>query len=159
VARGRALLDEGPQLFTELAVKLLLVGLAAPDESLVLVRDVVAAARRAEFRGLEASALSRLALAEMQTGNVDGAVTHARLAVELAAGHGTEDLSWPAIVRNAAAVLHQAGLVEEARRLAALGVAWLRDTAERHVPPEFRDSFLNRNACNLELQRLATRLR
>lgn len=158
VARGRALLDEGLQLFTQLAVKLLLVGLAAPDESLVAARDAVDAARRAEFRGLEASAMSRLALAEMQTGDVDGAVTHARLAVELAAGHGTEDLSWPAIVRNAAAVLQQAGLVEEARHLAALGVAWLRETAAEHVPAEFRDSFLNRNAVNLALSRLATRL-
>ena len=73
-------------------------------------------------------------------------------------GRGTDDLTWPAIVRNAALVLRQAGLVDEARQLAARGAAWLRDTAERHVPPEFRDSFLNRNAVNLELQRLAIRL-
>jgi hypothetical protein len=94
----------------------------------------------------------------MESGDVDGAVTHARLSVELAAGHGTEDLSWPAIVCNTGAVLHQAGLVEEARQVVVGGTAWLRDTAERDVPPEFRDSFLNRNPTNLALHRLAIRL-
>ncbi|MFO1317563.1 MAG: AAA family ATPase [Burkholderiales bacterium] len=157
-ARGRALLAEAPQVFMQLAAKLLLAALAAPAEALAIARDVAAAARQAGFRGLEASALSRAAIAEMNTGDLDGAVTHARLSVELAAGHGTEDLSWPALVGNAARVLQRAGLADEARQLAARGVAWLRDTAERHVPPEFRDSFLNRNAVNLELQRLAIRL-
>ena len=61
-------------------------------------------------------------------------------------------------MRNAAVVLQQAGLVDEARQLAARGAAWLRDAAERHVPPEYRDSFLNRNAVNRELLRLAIRL-
>lgn len=102
--------------------------------------------------------MSRAALAEIVTGDVESAVTHARLAVELAAGQGTDDLGWPAMLRDAASVLRHADLTDEARQLAARGAAWLRDTAERHVPPEFRDSFLNRNAANLELQRLATRL-
>jgi DNA-binding SARP family transcriptional activator/tetratricopeptide (TPR) repeat protein len=157
-ARGRALLAEGSQLFMQLVGKLRRATFAAPAEALVIARDAVAEARQAGFRGLEASAMSRAAVAEIQAGDVDGAVTHARLAVELADGQGTDDLSWPAIVRNAATVLQQAGLTDEARQLVARGTAWLRDTAERHVPPEFREGFLNRNPVNLELHRLAIRL-
>ncbi len=134
------------------------VDLVAPEEGLALARDALAAARQAGFRGLEASALSRVARGEVQAGDAGRAVKHARLSIVAADGHGTDDLSWPAIVRNAALVLQQAGLVDEARQLVARGTAWLRETAERHVPPEFRDSFLNRNAVNLELQRLALRL-
>lgn len=156
--RGHALLEGDALPFVKLCASLRLVDLAAPAEGLALARDALAAARQAGFRGLEASALSRIARGEVQAGAFDGAVTHARLSVVVADGQGTDDLTWPAILRNAAVVLQQAGLAREARQLAARGVAWLRDTAERHVPPEFRDSFLNRNAVNLELQRLAIRL-
>ncbi len=158
LARGRALLDEELPPYTTMLARLRLIGFAVPAQGLAEARDVTTAARQAGFRGLEASALSRAAVVEMQAGDVDSAVTHARLAVELADGQGTDDLSWPAIVRNAAVVLQQAGLTDEARQLVARGTAWLRDTAERHVPPEFRESFLNRNAANLELHRLAIRL-
>ncbi len=157
-ARGRAMLAERPQLYLQLQAKLLLSAFEAPAEALAIVRNVVAEARQAAFRGLEASAMSRAAVAEMHAGDVDSAVTHARLSVELAGGNCTDDLSWPAIVRNAAVVLQQAGLADEARQVVARGTAWLRDTAERHVPSEFRESFLNRNAANLELHRLAIRL-
>jgi len=156
--RGHALLEGDALPFLKLCASLRLVDLAAPAAGLALARDVLAAARQAGFRGLEASALSRVARGEAQAGACDSAITHARLSVVVADGQGTDDLSWPAILRNAAVVLQQAGLAGEARQLAARGVAWLRDTAERHVPPEFRDSFLNRNAVNLELQRLAIRL-
>jgi tetratricopeptide (TPR) repeat protein len=158
-ARGRALLGEELQPYVAMEARLRLVGFATPTEGLADARDVTAAARAAGFRGLEASAMSRASVAEIQAGDVDGAVSHARLAVELADGQGTEDLSWPAILRNAAVVLEQAGLTDEAGRLVARGVAWLHDTAEQHVPSEFRDSFRNRNAANRELQRLAIRLR
>ncbi|MBK9115340.1 MAG: hypothetical protein IPM22_06800 [Betaproteobacteria bacterium] len=156
--RGHALLEGDALHFVQLCASLRLVDLAAPAEGLALARDVLAAARQAGFRGLEASALSRVARGEAQAGAFDSAVAHARLSVVVADGQGTDDLTWPAIVRNAAIVLQQAGLAGEARQLAARGAAWLRDTAERHVPPEFRDSFRNRNAVNLELQRLAIRL-
>jgi len=156
--RGRALLDESPLPFMELVARLQLTGSAAHADALAVARAAVTAAREAEFRGLEASALSRLAVAEMHTGDGDGAVTHARLAAELAGELNTDDLSWPAIVRNAVTVLHRAGLSDEARQLAGRGATWLRRVAENHVPPEFRESFLNRNPVNLELHRLAIRL-
>jgi DNA-binding SARP family transcriptional activator len=38
------------------------------------------------------------------------------------------------------------------------GVDWLHRTADEQVPPEFRDSFLNRHPVNRELLTLATRL-
>ena len=158
-ARGRSLQEEPLQLYTELTAKLLLIALAPPTEAPAAVRDVVAAARRSELRGLEASALSRLAVAEMGAGDADSAATHARLAVELAGELNTEDLSWPAIVRNAVVVLQWAGGAYEARALALRGEAWLRDTAERQVPSEFRESFLARNPANRELLALARRMK
>jgi len=158
MARGRALLDESVQPFIELVARLRLSNSAAHADALAVARAVVTAAREAEFRGLEASALSRLAVFEMDVGDADSAVTHARLAAELAGELNTDDLSWPAIVRNAVTVLQSAGLSDEARRIAACGATWLRMVAENHVPPEFRESFLNRNPVNLELHRLAIRL-
>jgi tetratricopeptide (TPR) repeat protein len=158
VARGRALLDEELQPYMAMVARLRLIGLATPAAGLAEARDVTTAARQAGFRGLEASALSRAAVAEMQAGDVDSAATHARLAVELAAEQGTDDLSWPALLRNAGVVLQQAGLSDEARHVVARGTAWLRDVAARHVPPDFRESFLDRNPVNLELHRLAIRL-
>lgn len=50
------------------------------------------------------------------------------------------------------------GPAEEARQVVEGGTAWLRDVAARHVPPDFRESFLDRNPVNLELHRLAIRL-
>ena len=38
-----------------------------------------------------------------------------------------------------------------ARRAAADGQAWVREVHDKHVPAEFRDSFLHRNAINREL--------
>jgi tetratricopeptide (TPR) repeat protein len=157
-ARGRTLLGEELQPYMAMVARLRLAEFVTPAEGLAGARDVTAAARQAGFRGLEASAMSRASVAEFQAGDVDGAVAHARLAVELADAQGTDDLSWPAIVRNAAVVLLQAGLTDEARPIVARGVAWLRSAAEQHVPPEFRDSFLNRNAVNRELLRLVIRL-
>ena len=103
--------------------------------------------------------MSRLAVAEMRAGEIDAAVTHARLSAELAAERGSEDLSWPAIVRNAVVVLQQAGLAREARSLALRGESWLNDVAARHVPPEFRESFLERHPVHREVLALARRLR
>ena len=57
------------------------VDLMAPAEGLALARDVLAAARQAGFRGLEASALSRIAWGEARAGDADRAVKHARLSV------------------------------------------------------------------------------
>lgn len=158
-ARGRALLDEQPQLAMELTARLQLASLAPPAEALVAARDVAARARLAEFRGLETAAASRTALAELQSGDAVSAVAHARLSIELGRDQNTEDLSWPAIVQNAAVVLQRAGHTDEARRVVSRGEAWLREIAGQGVPPEFRDSFLNRNPVNRELLRLATRLR
>jgi hypothetical protein len=59
----------------------------------------------------------------------------------------------------AARVYEAAGERELAVRMVTQGCAWVQDTAERHVPREFRDSFLHRNAANRELFELARRLR
>jgi len=159
LAAGRAMLAEDLQRFMALVARLRLIDLGPPEEAAATARNALVDAREAGFRGLEASALSRLALAEMRAGEIDAAVTHARLSAELAAGRGSEDLSWPAIVRNAVVVLRQAGLAGEARSVALRGEAWLDDVAARHVPPEFRESFLERHPVHRELLALARRLR
>ncbi len=160
LARGRALLGESLQPFPELVARLQLAGCAehADADAVAVARAVVTSAREAEYRGLEASGLSRLAVAEMHAGDADSAVTHARLATELAGELNTDDLSWPAIVGNAVTALQHVGLSDEARRLAVRGATWLREVAGNHVPSEFRDSFLNRNRTNRELLLQAKRL-
>jgi predicted ATPase len=156
---GSALLEQQLQPFMELQAKLLLIGLATPADAERSARSVIDAARAAEFRGLEAAAMSRAAMAEVETGETEAAVAHSRLAIEMAGQQNTEDLSWIAIVRNAVVVLRQAGLEQESLRLLLMGKEWLEQVAAHSVPPEFRDSFLNRNPVNRELLTLATRLK
>jgi uncharacterized ferritin-like protein (DUF455 family) len=48
---------------------------------------------------------------------------------------------------------------DEQRRLVQRAARWVNETAQKRVPPEFRDSFLNRNPVNRELLTLASRLR
>ena len=48
-----------------------------------------------------------------------------------------------------------AGRDDEARRGAARGVAWVKDTMQQHVPEPFRDSFGRANPVNLQLLRAA----
>ncbi len=158
-AAGRALVGEDLQPFMAMVARLRLVDLGPPTEAAAAARGVLDEARQAGFRGLEASAMSRLAIAEDRAGERDAAVTHARLSVELAAECGSEDLTWPAIVRNAVVVLQRAGLADEARSLALRGETWLCGVAERGVPPEFRESFLERNPANRELLALVRRMK
>ncbi len=155
-ARGRALTEAQTPCAIALLARLRLTPLLPSAESIAAAHAVAAAAHEAEFRGLEASAWSRAAIAEMENGGAFEAVAHARLAVELAAGCNTDDLTWPAILYHAAVVHQQAGHAAEARRLAERGAVWLREIASRSVPPEFRDSFLRRNLINRELLRRAT---
>ena len=59
----------------------------------------------------------------------------------------------------AATVFTRAGAHEEAESALRDGANWIDSTARLHVPPEFRDSFLNRNRVNVELRRAAARQR
>ena len=54
-------------------------------------------------------------------------------------------------------VLAEAGDAAGAREVLLQAGEWLHHTARRFVPPEFRDSFLSRNAVNRELLLLAAR--
>jgi hypothetical protein len=59
--------------------------------------------------------------------------------------------------RNAVLAFEAAGAGADARAAARSGRDWVHQTAEAHVPAEFRDSFLHRNPVNRELLALAAR--
>lgn len=101
------------------------------------------------------AALARIALADRAP---QRAALHAREAIALLAQTDPDETYrgdiWLAAYRALAAVddPHAQDVLKSA-------VAWIRQVAEQAVPPEFRDSFLNRNPVNRELLTLATRQR
>lgn len=56
-------------------------------------------------------------------------------------------------------VFGKSGKPAEAKRCLLAGKAWLQRAVDEDVPPEFRDSFVNRNPVNRQLLTLATRLK
>ena len=54
-------------------------------------------------------------------------------------------------------VLAAKGEASEAAALLARAVDWIEQTALRHVPPTYRDSFLHRNPVNRQLLTAASR--
>jgi len=60
---------------------------------------------------------------------------------------------------HAAFALHHIGDAARAQALAADACGWIDDTARRHVPAAFRESFLNRNPVNRSLIAMAARER
>jgi hypothetical protein len=65
----------------------------------------------------------------------------------------------PALWLSLAATLRQLGREAEALEIIRTEAAHVRELAQAHVPPEFRDSFLNRNPAHRDLLALEARLR
>jgi DNA-binding SARP family transcriptional activator len=128
-----------------------------PADALATAGEVLDAAMLTQRVGIVAAARTRLAQAALALGHAAEAARHARQLAALADHEGTDDLyrgeAWATAYRAlvptdpplAAAVL------ERAHR-------WLRETAQRHVPEPFRDSFVHRNPVNVELLAAARRM-
>lgn len=128
-----------------------------PEDALAAAATVLAAATISGRAGVVVAARTRLCDAAFALGRVDEAVLHALPLAALAAGHSSDETyrgeAWLAAARALAGPCP-----ERAATLLRRAAAWLRDTAQNHVPASFRESFLHRNAVNRELLALAQRL-
>ena len=128
-----------------------------PEDALAAASAVLAAATISGRAGVVIAARTRLCEAAFALGRVDEAVLHALPLAALAAGHSSDETycgeAWLAAARALAGPCP-----EQAATLLRSAAAWLRETAQNHVPASFRESFLHRNGVNRELLALAQRL-
>ena len=128
-----------------------------PEEALAAAATVLAAATISGRAGVVIAAHTRLCDAAFALGRAGEAVQHALPLAALAAGHSSDETyrgeAWLAAARALAGPCP-----EQAATLLRSAAAWLRETAQNHVPAPFRESFLHRNAVNRELLALAQRL-
>ncbi len=109
--------------------------------------------------GVALAARVRGAAAATRAGDLQAAVALSRQALAAPQDIEPDELYRGELWLTAALANEGAGLVDDARHIAAQGAEWVRGAAETAVPPAFRDSFLHRNPVNRQLLALATRLR
>jgi hypothetical protein len=131
--------------------------LPAPD-AIATAGEVLDAAMLSQRVGVTVAARTRLCQAASALGHVAEAARHARQLAAMTDADGSDDLYrgevWLAAHRALAPV--DAALADA---VLARAHAWVRETAQAHVPEPFLDSFLHRNPVNRELMTLAQRLR
>ena len=137
--------------------RLALAELDGGDAGYASALEVDQQAMIGEYTGMRIvtqAALSRIALADQAPKR---AALHAREAIALLAQAEPSETyrgeAWLSAYKALAVVGDT-----RAGEVLADAVAWIRRAADQVVPPEFRDSFLNRNPANRELLALATRL-
>ena len=130
----------------------------APDHGVALSRQVGAEAERAGLLALAQSARIReIDCLLRANGGVEAASLAQTLLERLPHCHPSDLYlaeAWWVAYQALEADPQRRGKAREALQR---GTAWIRDVAARHVPDEFRDSFLNRNAVNRSLLASATR--
>jgi tetratricopeptide (TPR) repeat protein len=128
-----------------------------PDAAIVAAREAASLALAKEMHGLRISAEVLLARALVGTEQAAAALPRVRIALALAETY-QPDFVYVAEVGQAA---HQVlTLNGESGGDAVLRntVDWIQQTTARHVPAEFRDSFMHRNPVNRDLLARASRL-
>ena len=141
-----------------LHARLALAEIEGGDAGYSRASEVERAARAGQFAGMRIVAHASLARIALADGAPQRAAMHARDAIGLLEGADPDETYRGDVWLVAHKALHAAG-DPGAVPLLQHAVAWIRRTAEEDVPPEFRDSFLNRNPANRELLTLATRLK
>ncbi|HEY2559214.1 MAG TPA: AAA family ATPase [Caldimonas sp.] len=128
----------------------------APGDAVPAAREAAALALAKGMHGLRISAEVLLARALIAAGDAAAALPRARIALALADTY-QPDFVYAAEVGQ---VAHQVLILNGERGDAVLRstVDWIQQTAALHVPAEFRDSFLHRNAVNRDLLVAASRL-
>ncbi|MCX8006137.1 MAG: hypothetical protein N2688_14475, partial [Burkholderiaceae bacterium] len=127
------------------------------EEALAAVERVLA---RASSLGHEGSALAariRLARLALQAGELDTALRALAETQQTSEEIEPNDLYRGELWLTAVVALRGAGRAEDAEGHLRQALGAVRRIAAEQVPPEFRDSFLNRNPVNRELLTLATR--
>ena len=129
----------------------------APSDAAELCIRVRSAAEKIEYFGVALKARLLLVRALLKTGDTDAAAarwTELQTALESAQ---PADMYLPDVWSIGHDVLAAKGDASGAAALLARAVEWIEQTALRHVPPTYRDSFLHRNPVNRLLLTAASR--
>jgi hypothetical protein len=113
---------------------------------------------RAHAAGLLAPLHAAVAKLAADVGAADQATVHAGMAAEWLTPD-RRDATVPQCALWLQRIFSESGERAEAARCLSVGREWLQRAVDEHVPPEFRDSFLNRNPVHREVLTLATRIR
>jgi tetratricopeptide (TPR) repeat protein len=127
------------------------------EQSLPAAQALLDEVRAAGRQGLAISAGAWLAQRLVQAGRRTEAAALARRTLGLLNAHAPDNVYRGTVWRQCATALESD--TEALQPLVCAAAAWIGDTARQAVPPEFRESFVERNIDNRELLRLATRLR
>ena len=132
--------------------------LSLPSEAaLPAVEQVLAEAETHHLRGVRLSALIRLCALSAAAGPSPAAVESAEAALALAATSHPDELYRGELWLLAGRAFERSGDTTRAGELFAAGARWVHEVTQQHVPAEFKDSFLTRNAVNRELLAAARR--
>jgi len=131
--------------------------LVPADEGEVLAASLALWATTRERYGLALSGHVRAAACALTQDAPTRAQPHVEAALHLAKQYLPDNFYLPELWLVAAQVFAALGRQADALRAAADGQAWVRNVHDTQVPPEFRDSFLQRNPVNRELFALAAR--
>jgi len=137
---------------------LFMTWLVPPDEGEALGASLAVWAAARERFGVALSGHVRAAACGLALGAPARAQPHVEAALALAREHQPDTFYLPELWLVAAKVFQALGRMADARRAAETGREWVMAVHDRHVPDNFRHSFLQRNPTNQELLPLAARL-
>ena len=132
-------------------VTLFATRLVPADEGEALAANLALWATTRERHGVALSGHVRAAACALALGAPERALPHVEAARRLATRYLPDSFYLPELWLVSARTFATLGREPAARRAAADGQAWVREIHDMHVPAEFRDSFLHRNAVNREL--------
>ena len=155
--RAGALLGTGARALHRHRVVLAQCPALDPAEALAAAGDVLDAATAAQRLGLMTAARTRICQALLALGHGAEAARHGRQLATFVPGASADELYGAEVWLTAQRALAPVD-APRAAVLLATAVKWVRETAERQVPAEFRAGFLHRNPVNRELLALAARL-
>jgi DNA-binding SARP family transcriptional activator/tetratricopeptide (TPR) repeat protein len=135
-------------------VSLFATRLVPPDEGEAMAANLALWATTRERHGVALAGHVRAAACALALGAPARALPHVEAARRLATRYLPDSFYLPELWLVSAKVHATLGREPAAHRAAADGQAWVRQVHDSHVPPGFRDSFLNRNAINRELMAL-----
>ncbi|HEX6706384.1 MAG TPA: AAA family ATPase [Albitalea sp.] len=131
--------------------------LVPADEGEALAASLALWAAARERHGVALAGHVRAAACAVAADAPVRALPHVEAAMHLARRYLPDSFYLPELWLAAARVFAGLGRAPAARQATADGLAWVRNVHDTQVPPEFRDSFLHRNAVNSELLALAAR--
>jgi tetratricopeptide (TPR) repeat protein len=153
---GSELLEPWPEDGAYRIVTLFATAILVPEEAEPLATALAAWASARERHGMALAAHVRAAAVALSIGEWRRALPHVEAALRLAPDYEMDSMYRGELWLTAHRAYAAAGDHALARRVLDEGVAWVRSVAQAHVPSEFRESFLHRNAVNRELLRAAT---